>query len=65
VLLAELIAEGLGQHLKVLCVATVAEGVELLMSAAVDVVLLDSSCPGKGRGRSCLRPTGRTCRLSS
>jgi hypothetical protein len=31
VLLAELIAEGLGQHLEVLCVATVAEGVELLM----------------------------------
>jgi DNA-binding response OmpR family regulator len=46
-LLAELIAEGLGQHLEVLCAATVAEGVELLMGAAVDVVLLDCIVPGE------------------
>jgi DNA-binding response OmpR family regulator len=46
-LLAELIAEGLGQQLEVLCAATVAEGVELLMGAAVDVVLLDCIVPGE------------------
>ena len=46
-MLAELIAEGLHPHVEVLCAATVAEGIELLMAAAVDVVLLDCVLPGE------------------
>ena len=45
-LLAELIAAGL-EDLEVLCATTVAEGIELLMAAAVDVVLLDCILPGE------------------
>ena len=46
-MLAELIAEGLGQQLEVLCTATVADGVELRMGVAVDVVLLDCIVAGE------------------
>ena len=46
-LLAELIAEGLGHQLEVLCAATVAEGAAMVMGAAVDVVLLDCIVPGE------------------
>jgi DNA-binding response OmpR family regulator len=45
--LLELIAEGLGQYFEVLCAPTVAQGIELLMAAAVDVVLLDCVLPGE------------------
>jgi len=46
-LMSELIAEGLAPDFEVLCAATVAEGVELLMAAALDVVLLDCVLPGE------------------
>jgi DNA-binding response OmpR family regulator len=46
-LLLELIAEGLTPSFEVLCAPTVAEGVELLMAAAVDAVLLDCVLPGE------------------
>jgi DNA-binding response OmpR family regulator len=46
-LLSEVIAEGLAQDFEVLCAATVAAGVEWLMAAAVDVVLLDCVQPGE------------------
>jgi DNA-binding response OmpR family regulator len=45
--LSGIIAEGLAPSFEVLCAATVAEGVELLMAAAVDVVLLDCVLPGE------------------
>ena len=45
--LSGLIAEGLAPSFQVLCAASVAEGVELLMAAAVDVVLLDCVLPGE------------------
>jgi DNA-binding response OmpR family regulator len=41
------IAEGLAPSFEVLCAATVADGVELLLAAAVDVVLLDCVLPGE------------------
>jgi DNA-binding response OmpR family regulator len=46
-LLLELIAEGLTPDFEVLCAPTVAEGIELLMAAAVDAVLLDCILPGE------------------
>jgi len=46
-LLSELVAEGLTPDFEVLCAARVAEGVELLMAEAVDVVLLDCVLPGE------------------
>lgn len=46
-LLSGMIAEGLTPDFEVLCAATVAEGVELLMAAAIDVVLLDCVLPGE------------------
>lgn len=46
-LLSELIAEGLRQQFEVLCATTVAQGIELLMAAAIDVVLLDCVLPGE------------------
>lgn len=45
--LSGIIAEGLAPSFQVLCAASVAEGVELLMAAAVDVVLLDCVLPGE------------------
>ena len=44
-LLLGLIAEGLTPYFEVLCAPTVAEGVELLMAATVDAVLLDCVLP--------------------
>jgi DNA-binding response OmpR family regulator len=46
-LLSEVIAEGLAPDFEVLCATTVADGVEWLMAAAVDVVLLDCVLPGE------------------
>jgi hypothetical protein len=45
--LSTAIAEGLAPSFEVLCAATVADGVELLLAAAVDVVLLDCVLPGE------------------
>jgi DNA-binding response OmpR family regulator len=45
-LLSELIAEELSNSFEVLRAATVEEGVELLLAAAVDAVLLDCVLPG-------------------
>jgi DNA-binding response OmpR family regulator len=45
--LSTVIAEGLAPSFEVLCSATVADGVELLLAAAVDVVLLDCVLPGE------------------
>jgi hypothetical protein len=66
-LLAEPIAEGLDQQLEVLCAATVAEGVELLMGAAVDVVLLDCIVPGEATWQIVLEdePAGRATVLTT
>ena len=48
-LLSDLIADGVASDSEVLRATTVAEGVELLMAAAVEAVLLDCVLPGDAR----------------